>query len=239
VNGEVTRLNILVEGQTEEAFIRDVVAPHLNSRSVFVNCRRVETSRRKEKPTGQTIVFRGGIVNYGKLRNDVLKWLKEDSEAFVTTMIDLYALPPDFPGLGEARARIDPHDRIAALEQFFREDIAYRKFIPYLQLHEYEALLFSDVAVIDAALSLYNGRSRVAELQQIRDQFVTPEHINEGITTAPSKQLQRIFPGYDKLFFGPLIAATIGLPKLRGQCPHFAQWVARLESLPLIREIRI
>jgi len=231
VNDEVIRVNMLVEGQTEEAFVRDVVAPYLNSRSVFVNYRRVETSRRKERLTGQTIISRGGIVSYGRLRNDVLRWLKEDSTAFVTTMIDVYALPSDFPGVAEARAKVNPHEKVAALEQFFEKDIAYRKFIPYLQLHEYEALLFSDVAVTDSGLRLFDGRSRVAQLQQIRDQFATPEHIDEGATTAPSKRLKSIFPAYDKLLFGPLIAATIGLTKLREECPHLDEWVTQLESL--------
>ena len=237
MNAEVVRVNILVEGQTEEAFIRDVVAPHLDSRSVFVNYRRIETSRRKEKATGQIMYFRGGIVSYGKLRNDVLRWLKEDRAAFVTTMVDVYALPSDFPGFNDARTRPGPYDKVSILERFFRDDIGYTKFIPYLQLHEYEALLFSNIVAIDAALSLFNGRSRIAELQAVRDQFVTPEHINEGATTAPSKQLQRIFPAYDKFFFGPLIAATIGLPKIRTECKHFNEWITQLESLSVSRGI--
>src|SRR5579885_3026387 len=93
----VTRLNILVEGQTEEAFVRDVLGPHLNSRSVFVACRRIETSRRREKSTGQTFIFRGGLESYAKVKTDVLQWLKEDAGAFLTTMFDIYALPSDFP----------------------------------------------------------------------------------------------------------------------------------------------
>lgn len=231
MNGAVIRLNILVEGQTEEAFVRDVLAPHLNSRSVFVNCRRVETSRRKEKLTGQLTIFRGGIVSYAKIRNDVLRWLKEDPAAFVTTMIDVYALPLDFPGIEEAKAKIDPYEKVAALEQSFGQNIAYRQFIPHLQLYEYESLLFSDINVTDSGMSLFDGRSRIQELQEIRNQFETPEHIDDGVLTAPSKRLQRIFPAYDKLLFGPLIAASIGVAKLREQCLHFAEWLTQLESL--------
>ena len=231
MNGGITRLNILVEGQSEEAFVRDVLAPYLNGRSVFVSYRRVETSRRKEKITGQTIIFRGGIVSYAKLRNDVLRWLKEDANAFLTTMVDVYALPSDFPDIENARTKADPLQKVAALEQAFDANIAYRKFVPYLQLHEYEALLFSDIAATDSGLKLFDGVSRLAQLQQIRGQFATPEHINEGATTAPSKRLKALFPAYDKLLFGPLIAGTIGLTKLRQECHHFDEWLTRLESL--------
>ncbi len=231
MNGEITRLNVLVEGQTEEAFVRDVLAPYLNSRSVFVSYRRVETSRRKEKITGQTIIFRGGIVSYAKLRNDVLRWLKEDANAFLTTMVDVYALPSDFPDIDNARTKADPLQKVASLEQAFDADIAYHKFVPYLQLHEYEALLFSDIAVTDSGLKLFDDVSRLVPLKQIRDQFATPEHIDEGATTAPSKRLKALFPAYDKLLFGPLIAASIGLTRIRQECPHFNSWLTRLESL--------
>lgn len=231
MNSEITRLNILVEGQTEEAFIRDVLAPHLNSRSVFVACRRVETSRRREKVTGQTIIFRGGIVSYLKLRNDVLRWLKEDPRAFLTTMLDVYALPSDFPDFDNARKKADAYEKVGVLETAFRQDVGYHTFIPYLQLHEYEGLLFSDVNVTDSGLRLFDGISRLAELSAIRNAFPTPEHIDEGVTTAPSKRLKALFPAYDKLLFGPLIAASAGLTILRQQCLHFDQWVASLESL--------
>ena len=231
MKSEITRLNILVEGQTEEAFVRDVLAPHLNGRSVFVACRRVETSRRKEKVTGQTIIFRGGIVSYLRLRNDVLRWLKEDPGAFLTTMLDVYALPSDFPDSDSARRKTDDYEKVAALEAAFHADVGYHKFIPYLQLHEYEGLLFSDVNVTDSALRLFDGISRLAELRVIRNEFPTPEHIDEGTTTAPSKRLKALFPAYDKLLFGPLIATSIGLTNLRQCCLHFNQWVTRLECL--------
>ena len=231
MKSEITRLNILVEGQTEEAFIRDVLAPHLTSRMVFATCRRVETSRRKEKVTGQTIIFRGGIVSYLKLRNDVLRWLKEDPDAFLTTMLDVYALPSNFPEFENARKNVDAYEKVAALEAAFYNDVGYRTFIPYLQLHEYEGLLFSDPSVTDSGLRLFGGVSRLAELCAIRAEFPTPEHIDEGVTTAPSKRLKALFPAYDKLLFGPLIASSIGLTNLRQHCVHFNEWVSRLENL--------
>lgn len=130
MNARVIRLNIIVEGQTEEAFVRDILGPHLNSASVFVSCRRVETSRRKEKVSGQLIVFRGDIVNYAKLRNDVLRWATEDRNAILTTMIDLYGLPADFPDLNEGRKKTDAYEKVACLEQAFSADVDLPNFIP-------------------------------------------------------------------------------------------------------------
>jgi Domain of unknown function (DUF4276) len=231
VNREVIRLNLLVEGQTEEAFVRSVIAPHLNRRSVFVSYRRVETSRRRENISGRAIVFRGGVVRYAKLRNDILRWLKEDARAMLTTMIDVYGLPPDFPELEHARGKCDPNTKVAILEEAFKADVGEPRFIPYLQLHEYEALLFSDVNITDSALALFDGVSRANELRRISDDFASPEHIDEGPNSAPSKRLQSLFPAYDKVLFGPLIAESMGLGTIRHKCPHFDHWITRLESL--------
>jgi oligopeptide/dipeptide ABC transporter ATP-binding protein len=66
---------------------------------------------------------------------------------------------------------------------------------------------------------------------QIRAQFKAPEEINDGETTAPSKRLQSLYPGYDKILFDPLIAQRIGLDKLRQECPHFRDWMSKLEAL--------
>jgi hypothetical protein len=146
-------------------------------------------------------------------------------------MIDVYALPSDFPALIEGRKKTDAKEKVALLEKAFKDDIGRQNFVPYLQLHEYEALLFSDTTTCDSGLKLFDGVSRLKKLDEIREQFESPEHIDEGPNTAPSKRLKGLFPSYDKLLFGPLITATIGLQKLREQCEHFDEWVTRLEQL--------
>jgi hypothetical protein len=147
-------------------------------------------------------------------------------------MIDLYAIHPDFPGLAESeKLRQDPLQRVEFLEQRFAEDIGDRRFIPYIQLHEYEAYLFSDPTCFEY---LDAGRTKEIEaLQAIASQYLTPELINDGQQTAPSKRIIAQFPDYGKAksVFGPQLAEQIGLQVIRSKCFHFDKWLARLESL--------
>ncbi len=216
------RVNILVEGHTEETFVRDVLCEHLAMQRVLVAARRVETGRTVDR------IHRGGMPSYAKVRRDILRWLKQDRQAYVTTMFDLYALS-DFPGMPAAQAMRDPYGKIAMLEEKLADDIGGTRFIPYLQLHEFEGLLFSDVQAIDDVLGL--AKPQMQALQTIREQFSTPELINDGESTAPSKRVLKLYPGYDKRAFGPRIAARIGLATMRRECPHFNAWLLRLEAL--------
>jgi hypothetical protein len=95
----------------------------------------------------------------------------------------------------------------------------------------FEGLLFNDVQALDAILKGHHNHSLLTRLQRIRAQFKTPEEINDGETTAPSKRLQGLYPGYDKILFGPLIAQRIGLDRLRQECLHFHDWMSKLEAL--------
>jgi len=117
------------------------------------------------------------------------------------------------------------------LEEGLAEDIDDPRFIPYIQLHEFEGLLFSNVEAVDHVLNINQGSSHLAELRAIRAQFKTPEKINEGQTTAPSKRLLNLYEGYDKVLFGSLIAGKIGLERIREECPHFDEWVLKILKL--------
>ena len=105
-----------------------------------------------------------------------------------------------------------------------------RRFIPYVQMHEFEALLFSDPARFAAGISRPDLH---AKLHGIGSRFDTPEHINDSPKTAPSKQVIEVFPGYErqKPLLGVLAALEIGLPKIRQQCPLFDAWLRKLENL--------
>ena len=163
-----------------------------------------------------------------------MRFLKQEKapDVFFTTMIDLYAIHPDFPGLDEPESiGQDPLQRVEFLEQRFAEDIGDRRFIPYIQLHEYEAYLFSDPTCFEY---LDAGRTKEIEaLQAIASQYQTPELINDGQQTAPSKRIIAQFPDYGKAksVFGPQLAEQIGLQVIRSKCSHFDKWLARLESL--------
>ena len=221
----IARLNMIVEGQTEETFVRDLLLESLARHGVYVQVRCVETRRKHGR------AYRGGITTYAKARRDMQHWLLEDKIAYLTTMFDLYKLPTEFPGFDHAMNLNDPYQKGYHLESSLAADIANPRFIPYIQLHEFEGLLFSDVQTLDAILTVYHSRSHLTNLQQIRAQFKTPEEIDDGETTAPSKRLQRLYTSYDKVLFGPLIAQRIGLDRLRQHCPHFHGWMTKLEAL--------
>ena len=106
------RVLLLAEGQTEEGFARSVLAPHLGSKNVFLYARSVETRSRRKG------LKRGGLSSYAKFASDLERWMKEEPQPDVmfTSMLDLYALPDDFPGFADAQKLADPYEKVAALE---------------------------------------------------------------------------------------------------------------------------
>ena len=217
------RVNLVVEGDTEEAFVKQVLAPYLSTKQIFLVARKVITSWRRR--------VRGGMTSYGRARNDIERWLKQDTLAYCTTMFDLYGLPTDFPGFEEGQRRQNPYARVAHLEAAFGEDINHRRFIPFFLLHDFEALLLSDPEKLDKALSLLQGSSRLSDLERILVKCGGPEDVDDDPETAPSKRLRKLYPGYDKVVFGVLVAEEIGIEGIREKCPHFDEWVSKLEQL--------
>lgn len=223
----VIRLNFIVEGQTEEAFVNTVLRSHLADFAVWSSARCVETSRRRN------LKHSGGITNYARAKRDIQRWMRNDrnSDARFTTMFDLYALPADFPSYTDPSQHPNPYDRVKALEDALSTDIADWRFIPYLQLHEFEALLLSDPQQFGTQ---FPGRSdAIRRLAFAVSLFDSPELVNGGERTAPSKRIIAKVPEYEgrKASAGPIIAAQIGLPVLRSRCAHFAEWLSRLEVL--------
>ncbi len=219
------RLHFVVEGQTEETFVRDILAPELGSGNIFCDARRIETGRRKGK------IFRGGFLEYRHLHKDLELWIKQDPapDSWFTTMVDLYRIPPEFPGFEESKRLADPYIRVSFLEEKLREDVAYRRFIPYIQLYEFESLLFADPESFSIAFPDHS--KEIAALHAVRDEFPNPELIDEGPETHPSIRINGIIPQYEKPSSGPLIAKQIGLPVLQRECRHFASWLSTIESL--------
>lgn len=225
----MARLYLFAERPTEQTFADVLIKPHLAQYQVFMhNPILIAHSKKKGR------VHRGGGRNYAPMKNDIIRFLNQEKAAdvFFTTMIDLYAISDEFPGLDESQSlRQNPFERVTLLEQRFAEDINDRRFIPYIQLHEYEAYLFSDPACFEY---LGGGNTKGVEtLQTIASQYETPELINDGEQTAPSKRIIAQFPDYDKAksTFGPQLAEKIGLQVIRRTCLHFDEWLSKLESL--------
>ncbi|MCB0144473.1 MAG: DUF4276 family protein [Caldilineaceae bacterium] len=207
--------------------MRSVLSPFLAQRGIFVSVRSVETSRSARK------IHRGGLVSYIKARNDLMRWMKEakDWDVYFTTMFDLYGLPTDFPRFDQAKSQNDPYAKVADLERAFGRDVADQRFIPYIQLHEFEALLFADVSKFD--WEFLEHERQIRRLQSVAEQFDNPELIDQGRETAPSKRIISEIPEYEnrKTSAGPIIAEKIGIDTLRKSCPHFGEWVTSLEGL--------
>ena len=218
------RLYITVEGQSERKFADDLLRPHLAQYELDVRSRVVVTNRK--------LAARGGVFNFKIIEGDLRRLMREDADprAHFTTMIDLYALPPEFPGWGEARRQPNPLRRVEALESALATALGDRRFTPYIQLHEFEALLFCDLSHLETRIA---GSQQAIAALSADTRGLAPEDIDEGPATAPSKRIIRHIPLYERLKVrvGAPAAAAIGLPMLRRKCPHFAAWVARLEAL--------
>ena len=228
----MARLLIHVEGETEEMFVNEVLAPHLYSAGwEVVAARIVGNARLRER--------RGGIKPWSVVRDDIMRHLKEDPGCFATTMVDFYALPQSagkaWPGRAAAAqlptAQKAPHVEAqldADLQQAMGPGFLAVRFIPFVIMHEFEALLFSDCGAFSRGV----GRPDLHEaLQAVRDSFATPEEINDSPLTAPSKRVEALIPSYQKPFLGTLAALEIGLTRIREECPHFGEWLTRLEQI--------
>ncbi|MBI3919992.1 MAG: DUF4276 family protein [Armatimonadetes bacterium] len=216
------RVLMLVEGQTEERFVKDVLQPHLLTWGVYAEPKIIAT--RRIKSGGQ---FKGGITQFRKVEDDLRRLLGDTGAAMVTTVFDYYKFPKDFTGWEDVTAR-QPAQRVDQLEQAMERYFNHPRFHSYFMLHEYEALLFTSPETIAKTL---NEPARGQELQSIRDACSGPEKINEGEETHPSRRLENLFPGYRKPLHGPLIIGRIGLNQVRASCPHFNDWLCALEAL--------
>jgi hypothetical protein len=221
------RLHVVVEGQTEEELVNAVLVDHLGAFGLSTDVRCVETSRDKRR------VYRGGMLDYSRAKKDLTRWMKEDRrpDAAFTTMFDLYALPADFPDHAAAKARVDVYDRVRILEAAFARDIGDPRFVPYLQVHEFEALLLSEPSCFRSRF--HEREQGIQRLIGICSGFSSPELIDDGPKTAPSKRIIAEVPEYEgqKASAGPLLAARIGLEVIRRRCPHFSEWLSILERL--------
>lgn len=227
-------IHVLCEGQTEQGFVEEVLRPYLQDKGVTgVKSILITTNKKKNA--------RGGMLTYKHAEMDMnlLRQTKQDNDYerhIFTTMFDLYALPNDFPGFSEASTIHDPYVRVKALEKSFLEAIVEKRFIPYIQLHEFEALLFCGISHLS---KLYPGcEKRCEQLTKDLQKVGNPELINNGPTTAPSKRIIKAIEGekkthynYNKPTTGKSVTKEIGIDELRAKCPHFNEWIEKLIAI--------
>lgn len=213
------RVYLLVEGQTEEAFVNELLVPYYARIGFFLTPIIVSTSPG----------HRGGVVRYAKVRPQIEKLCKQDTGAYVTTLFDLYALPNDFPGKSDQAypAQGSGQQKASFLEAALAKDIGQHHFIPNLLVHEFEALLFVKLDVFEQ----WTDDDSVLEPLRVVREKTAPEDINDSPTTAPSKRILAAMTSYQKTIHGPLIACDIGLDAMRQECPHFRGWLEKIEAL--------
>ena len=217
----MSRVYVVVEGQTEEAFVRELLVPHYAHLDKYLIPIIVSTSPG----------HKGGVVSYAKVKPQIVRLCRQDAGAWVTTLFDLYALPADFPGKAAPAypAHASGSAKAQYLEAQLRQDIAEPNFLPNLLVHEYEALLFTQPAQFEQWTS---NETVPVTLAQAVAQAGSPEDVNDSPHTAPSKRILAVMPEYQKTFHGPLIACDIGLDALRQACPHFHAWLLAVDALP-------
>ncbi len=221
------RLYMTVEGQTEQTFASDVLVPHLAAFGVMLAKARLTgmESRRQGR------IPKGGMAKFIRPLGDMKRWLREDRspDAHFTMMVDLYAIPDDFPGYEEAKELLDPYRRVEVLEKALADEMEDDRFIPYLQLHEFEALVLSKPEAFDLQ---FDDREKVTEeLVAMCGQYKTPEQIDEGQHSHPKARIKKLFPDYQENVDGPRLAKDISLETMRKACRHFNQWLTTLEKL--------
>ena len=220
-------LVVHVEGQTEERFVDALLAPHLVAGGY------------SEVRAGFIGGMQGGITSWTIAQRDIVNHLEEDPDCVATTMVDYYGLPAtgasSWPGRVQAsrlpfadKAPTIEHALLASVLQQMGPGFDRSRFVPYVMMHEFEALLFSDCHAFARGIL----RPELGPVfQQIRDAFGSPEEIDDSRITAPSKRIEALVSGYQKPVMGTLAAENIGLETMRDACPHFGQWIARLERL--------
>ena len=206
---------IVCEGTTETEFVEKCLVPHLINYDVYPHARILQA------PSGK---HRGGRVTIERLAKHISH--EYSSYDRITSFVDFYGFQ-DRNGRSRKEVEAAILNAVSACTTGFDE----RFVLPYVQMHEFEGLLFSDVRRFDWVLDGWSeGVQR--ELIEVRSQFDSPENINDSPETAPSKRILSIFPQgtYSKTEHGPLIAEEIGLDVIRQQCPAFNEWISKLEA---------
>ncbi len=221
------RVIIVVEGSTEEKFVRQVLSPHFIQLGIYLDAQQWITNRK----LGTT----GGGESFNLIENHIQRLMSRyryDREIFISIMIDLYEFPKQGNTIydDEVSKITNSYDKVLLLQKKMAARFNYKNFIPYVQLHEYETLLFSET---DMLKGFYTDKLKEIDRLKIEIEGKNPEEINETPDGAPSKRIIKYLPAYkkQKTTAGVITSENIGLPKIREKCPHFNDWLTRLEAL--------
>ena len=215
-------LFILLEGQSEEVFCKQILKPYFETKNIFLKYSIFSTGK---KYNGTK--YRGGITDYSKFTKDINNVLNDQSYDLITTFIDFYG----FLKIAPFKDEIDESNcyaRVAQTENRLRKDIKNNKrFLPYMNLHEYEIIYYIDETITKKIL---NNNFDGKKYKKIIQNYKNIETINENPDDAPSKRLERICPSYDKIYHSTLISQELQLTSILDKCKHFKEWIDQIEK---------
>ncbi len=220
---------IVVEGQTEQTFVRDVLAPQIAYKGIYLHPALIGKPGHK-----------GGDIRFDRAKIDICHFLKQRNDTYISTMFDYFRIDSKWPGKAEVRqqirngATLTAIDKAKILEAATHNEIvraisgcdSERRFVPYIVMHEFEALLFSDADILAEKTEI-----DVSHIRGIIEEYKNPEEINDDPVNAPSKLLEVLKSGYRKVAMGKTVSDAIGIQAIRRQCPHFDNWLTTLEHL--------
>lgn len=219
---------VVTEGRSETNFVKRVLVPYFIT--FDKNLIPVNVITKKDDRTGR--IFKGGLSCFNladKTIKPTLKMAAKTPNTFVTTMFDLYGLPKDTPGFKEANQKTNPYEKVAYIETALQnfENPSRPIFFPYIQLHEFEALIFCDIQKLEEEYFDFD----LKPLNDCLQHYSNPELINNGSETAPSKRIISCIKIYDKATSGVSVLEKIGIENLCQKCKHFSEWIEKLKSL--------
>lgn len=218
---------IVVEGQTEQTFVRDVLAPYMGHNGIYLHPSLIGKPGHK-----------GGDVRFERAKIDIINFLKQRNDTYVSTMFDYFRINKDWPGLNDIRGKtltLTVEQKAKIVEDAMMKEIMNelpqcnpeKRFIPFIQMHEFEALLFSDAPI----LAERTGIDLISVQAILTEYSNNPEEINNDPVKAPSKQLETLNHNYRKIALGKEISEAIGIQNIRAKCRHFDNWLKRFGML--------
>ena len=215
-------VNVVVEGQTEQKFISEILAPYLAHKGIFMTP--IIASKKGQK---------GGDIKFQRVKKDIGNFLAQRNVDIVSTFVDFYGIK-EWPGKDSILQHSTPGQIAATMNTAAKTEICQeydrlnptQRFIPFIAVHEFETLLFSDTKALADGLGIDKET-----IDATVNEFPSLEHINNSKETAPSKRLEKWHPQYGKTTTGIAIAKTIPVDTMRAKCPLFNQWLSAIEAV--------
>lgn len=222
------RVLAIVEGATERAVLQAAVAPWLATRGVSFHPKVVGKPGHK-----------GGIRPFVAVLAEIAALLRQEPNSIVTTFFDYYGMPRTWPGRTNPQG-VTPQRRAESVEKAIHAAVAEdaktgpasHRFISYVQMHELEALLFVNPIL---TAEVFEQPAKAKQLADVVTKCGGCEAINDQPETSPAERIKDLLGSYRKgagqRAQAFVVAQRLDLQEARVACPHFGEWLSKLEQL--------